>query len=49
VSENDIYVIFEAETPGCSTIAVIGSALVEIPEPYVTKTPDYLGQLSSEL
>ncbi len=40
VSENDNYVIFEAETPGCSTFAVIGSALVEIPEPYVTKTPE---------
>lgn len=40
VSENDIYVIFEAETPGCSTFAVIGSALVEIPEPYVSKTPE---------
>ena len=40
VSENDICVIFEAETPGCSTFAVIGSALVEIPEPYVSKTPE---------
>ncbi|UCF12711.1 MAG: PGF-pre-PGF domain-containing protein [Thermoplasmatales archaeon] len=40
VRENDIYVIYEAQTPGCSTFAVIGSALVEIPEPYVTKTPE---------
>ena len=40
LSENDTYVFFEAETPGCSTFAVIGSTLVEIQEPYVTKTPE---------
>ena len=40
LSENDTYVFFEAETLGCSTFAVVGSTLVEIPEPYVTKTPE---------
>lgn len=40
LSENETHIIFEAETPGCSTFAVVGSSLVEIPEPYVTESPD---------
>jgi len=40
LSENETCISFEAETPGCSTFAVVGSTLVEIPEPYVTDTPE---------
>ena len=40
VSENETCISFIAETPGCSTFAVVGSTLVEIPEPYVTETPE---------
>ena len=40
LSENETCIVFEAETLGCSTFAVVGSTLVEIPEPYVTKTPE---------
>jgi len=40
LSENDTHVFFEADTRGCSTFAVVGNALVEIPEPYATKTPE---------
>jgi PGF-pre-PGF domain-containing protein len=39
VHENETYILLDAETPGCSTFAVVGSTLVEIPEPYVTDTP----------
>lgn len=40
LSQNETCIVFEAETPGCSTFAVVGSTLVEIPEPYVTETPE---------
>lgn len=40
LSENDTYIFFEAESLGCSTFAVVGSQLVEISEPYATKTPE---------
>jgi hypothetical protein len=40
LSENETCISFEAETPGCSTFAVVGSTLVEIPEPYVSETPE---------
>ena len=40
LSENETCISFKAETPGCSTFAVVGSTLVEIPEPYVFETPE---------
>jgi PGF-pre-PGF domain-containing protein len=40
LSENETYIIFKAVTPGCSTFAVVGSTLVEIPEPFVTEAPE---------
>ena len=33
-SEDETYVYYEAETPGCSTFAVIGSEVIEIDESY---------------
>ena len=33
-SEDETYVYYEAETPGCSTFAVIGSKVIEIDESY---------------
>lgn len=40
ISENKTHILYVAETPGCSTFAVVGSTLVEISEPYVSESPD---------
>ena len=34
MSEDETYAYYEAETPGCSTFAVIGSEVIEIDESY---------------
>jgi len=38
--DGDLDICFESETPGFSTFAVVGSKIVEVPEPYKIKTPD---------
>jgi len=38
--DGNLDICFESETPGFSTFAVVGSKIVEVPEPYKIKTPD---------
>jgi PGF-pre-PGF domain-containing protein len=40
LGENDTYVYYEAETPGLSTFAVVGSELVESSASYVEEVPE---------
>ena len=42
LGENDTYVYYEAETPGLSTFAVVGSELVESSASYVEEVPEML-------
>jgi PGF-pre-PGF domain-containing protein len=38
ISENDTVIVYEAETPGLSTFAVVGSEIVEVSASYVEET-----------
>ncbi len=38
ISENDAVIVYEAETPGLSTFAVVGSEIVEVSASYVEET-----------
>jgi len=40
LSEDDTYIYYEAETPGLSTFAVVGSELIESSASYVEETPE---------
>ena len=40
LGENDTYVYYEAETPGLSTFAVVGSELIESSASYVEEAPE---------
>jgi len=40
LGENDTYIYYEAETPGLSTFAVVGSELVESSASYVEESPE---------
>jgi len=40
VSEDDIYVYYESETPGLSTFAVVGGELIESSASYVEEVPE---------
>jgi PGF-pre-PGF domain-containing protein len=40
ISENETCLIFEAETPGLSTFAVVGSEIVEVSASYVEEVPE---------
>lgn len=39
IGEDDVYVYYEADTPGCSTFAIVGSQVTEI-QPYNPGVPD---------
>jgi len=39
VGEDDTYYYFDAETPGLSTFAIVGSQIVEV-QPYDTNVPE---------
>ena len=38
ISENDTMIVYEAETPGLSTFAVVGSEIIEVSASYVEET-----------
>ena len=40
LEDGDIYYLFESETPGFSTFAIVGTEILPIDPPYITDVPD---------